>query len=104
MIVNSKIAVLSKLFTGTITKSNFILMIMNHIKSSTALQNEFDRMVKQQCFTIAFHRPGPELIKLFSCSTHLTMIFFLLINNKMPTIVGILTFMRKKNSPLCLSC
>ena len=38
-------------------------------------------------------RPGPEVIKLFSCSTQLRMKFFLLINVKMPTIVGILTFM-----------
>ena len=34
----------------------------------------------------------PEVIKLFSCSTQLCMKFFLLINVKMPTIVGILTF------------
>ena len=33
-----------------------------------------------------------EVIKLFSCSTQLRMKFFLLINVKMPTIVGILTF------------
>ena len=46
--------------------------------------------------------PGPEVIKLFSCSTQLSMKFFLLINVKMPTIVGILTFMSGKNSILCL--
>ena len=40
---------------------------------------------------------GPEVIKLFSCSTQLSMKFFLLINVKMPTIVGILTFMSGKN-------
>ena len=38
-------------------------------------------------------RPGPEVIKLFSCSTQLSMKFSLLINVKMPTIVGILTCM-----------
>ena len=47
--------------------------------------------------------PGPEDIKLFSCSTQLSMKFFLLINVKMPTIVGILTFMSGKNNMLCLS-
>ena len=47
--------------------------------------------------------PGPEVIKLFSCSTQLSMKFFLLITVKMPTIVGILTFMSGKNSILCLS-
>ena len=46
--------------------------------------------------------PGPEVIKLFSCSTQLSMKFFLLINVKMPTIVGILTSMSGKNSILCL--
>ena len=44
--------------------------------------------------------PGPEVIKLFSCSTQLSMKFFLFINIKMPTIVGILTVMRGKNSIL----
>ena len=51
------------------------------------------------CFTIplllmAFANskdPGPEVIKLFSYSTQLSMKFILLINVKMPTIVGILT-------------
>ena len=36
---------------------------------------------------------GPEVIKLFSSSTQLSAKFILLINVKMPTIVGILTFM-----------
>ena len=48
-------------------------------------------------------RTGPEVIKLFSCSTQLNMKFFLLINVKMPTIVGILTFLSEKNSILGLS-
>ena len=47
--------------------------------------------------------PGPEVIKHFSCSTQLSMKFFLLINVKMPTIVGILTFMSRKNSIFRLS-
>ena len=46
---------------------------------------------------------GSEVIKLFLCSTELSMKFFLLINVKMPTIVGILTFMSRKNSILGLS-
>ena len=48
-------------------------------------------------------KPGPEVIKLFSCSTQPRMKFFRLINVKMPTIVGILTFMSGKNSILGLS-
>ena len=46
---------------------------------------------------------GIEVIKLFSCSTQLSMEFFLLINVKMPTVVGILTFISGKNSILGLS-
>ena len=38
---------------------------------------------------------GPEVIKLFSCSTQMNTKFILLINVKMPTIVGILTFISK---------
>ena len=48
-------------------------------------------------------QPGLEVIKLFSCSTQLSMEFFLLINVKMPTTVGILTFMSVKNSILGVS-
>ena len=46
--------------------------------------------------------PGPEVIKLFSCSTQLSMEFSPLINVKMPTIVGILTCMSRKNNILGL--
>ena len=45
----------------------------------------------------ALYFPGPEVIKLFSCSTQLSMKFFLLINVEMPKIVGISTFMSMKN-------
>ena len=45
----------------------------------------------------------PEVIKLFSCSTQLSMKFFVLVNVKMPTVVGILTFMSGKNCILGLS-
>ena len=43
-------------------------------------------------------RSAPEVIKLFSCSTQLSMKFILLINVKMPTIVGILTFISMINT------
>ena len=45
---------------------------------------------------------GP-LGPLVPCSTQLSMKFFLLINVKMPTIVGILTFVGWKNSTLGFS-
>ena len=43
---------------------------------------------------------GPEVIKLSSCSTELSMKFSPLIYVKMPTIVGILTCMSGKNNIL----
>ena len=43
-------------------------------------------------------RPGPEVIKLFSCSTQLSTKFILPINVKMPTIFGILTFISMINT------
>ena len=42
-------------------------------------------------------RPDPEVIKIFSCSAQLRLKFILLINVKMPTIVGILTFISRIN-------
>ena len=45
----------------------------------------------------AGNKAGPEVIKLISCSTQLSMKFILLINVKMPTIVGILTFISRIN-------
>ena len=43
------------------------------------------------------HETGPKVIKLFLCSTQLSTKFILLINVKMPTIVGILTFISMIN-------
>ena len=41
---------------------------------------------------------GPKVIKLLPCSTQLSTKIFLLINVKMPTIVGILTFISMINT------
>ena len=43
---------------------------------------------------------GPEVKKLFSCSAQLRLKLILLINVKMPTIVGILTFISRINDRL----
>ena len=43
-------------------------------------------------------KPCPEVIKLFSYSAQLSTKFILLINVKMPTIVGILTFISMINT------
>ena len=55
--------------------------------------NDFgDHLCMRTNKLIRYLRPGPEVIKLFSCSTRLSTKFILLINVKMPIIVGILTF------------
>ena len=62
-----------------------------------------DKNEKRYQFVIASQAPGPDVIKCFPCSTQLSMKFFLLINVKMPTSVGILSFMNRKNSIIGLS-
>ena len=52
---------------------------------------------------IAFSLDQAPRLKKKTCSTQLSKQFFLPINVKMPTIVGILTFMTRKNSILGLS-
>ena len=49
-------------------------------------------------FGIYQTNPGPEVIKLFSYSTQLNTKLIVLINVKMPTIVGILTFISMINT------
>ena len=63
----------------------------------------FKCSLRQQNLLKISMKSGPEIIKLFSCSSQLSMKFFLLINVKMPTIVGILTFMKRKNSTISLT-
>ena len=46
---------------------------------------------------------GLEVMKLFSCSAQLRLKFVLLITVKMPTVVGILTFMSRINYRLWIS-
>ena len=77
-------------------------MCLKHADRKT---NSLDRKYNVSVFEYQVYqvRLGPEVIKLFSCSTQLSMIIFLLINVKMPTIVGILTFMSRKNRILGLS-
>ena len=58
----------------------------------------FNVSVKLGRWNVICHSPGPEFIKLFSCSIQLSMAFIMLINIKMPTIVGILIFMSMINT------
>ena len=55
-----------------------------------------DNLNKQ--FVLRSKLPGLKVIQLFPCSTQLSMKFILLINVKMPTIVGILTFISMINT------
>ena len=57
----------------------------------------------QGYFIVTVTKSGPEVIKLFSCSTRLSMKFSPLINVKMPTVVGILTCMSGENNILGLT-
>ena len=54
-------------------------------------------MLLGQADFLNYMGPYPEVIKKVSCSIQLSMKNFLLRNVKMPTIVGILTFMSRKN-------
>ena len=63
----------------------------------------FCGIIKRLLLYACISTSGSEVIKLFSCWTQLSMKFFLPINVKMPTIVGILIFMSMKNTILGLS-
>ena len=56
------------------------------------------KVLKAVKFSCSIMPLGCEVIKLFSCSTQPSMKFILLINVKMPTIVGILTFISMINT------
>ena len=43
-------------------------------------------------------KPDPEVIKKLSCSTQLSMKFIMIIDFKMPTVVGILIFISMINT------
>ena len=69
---------------------------------STTRSRGYKKIFMFNSWESSAHAPGdaddhasPEVIKT-SCSTQLSMKFFLLINVKMPTMVGILTFMSGK--------
>ena len=65
----------------------------------TVYNNFEDKIVNIfNLFESARFYTGPKVIKLFSCSTQLSMKFILLINVKIPTIVGILTFISMLNT------
>ena len=82
---------------------NFKLIITATLRSHVCNQvKSICRNGWQKPTSHSYIRSGPKFIKKISCSTQLSMKFFLLINVKMPTIVSILTLMSRKNSILDL--
>ena len=70
---------------------------MQHCLKSHGVAQFIQYILRIRFFICLVHfLPGSEGIKLFSCSTQLRMKVALLINVKMLTIVGILTFMSGK--------
>ena len=77
-----------------------------HQFASTTIRCHYGIMIKMTSICsddVASRIARPRGYKTFLCSTRLSINFFLLINVKMPTIVGILIFMSRKNSILGLS-
>ena len=80
----------------------FIMLI--HVKMPTVVGifniNEHDKFyaleLSSKCFITS--QPALEVVKLFPCSTQLSTKFILLMNVKMPTIVGILTIISVINT------
>ena len=83
-----------------------LLMLAQEIVTETVYFSigfsEQDELRTYVMLAVTVH-PGPAVIKLFSCSTQMSMKFSPLIYVKMPTIGGILTCMSGKNSILGLS-
>ena len=78
---------------------NVVLTCVEHEESTPV--NIWLTKVERNCM----YKPGwltqstdPEVIKLFPCSTQQRTKFILLVNVKMPTIVGILTFISMINT------
>ena len=58
-------------------------------QSAPFLPSEEERQHRERQLSVKKVGSGPEAIKLYSCSSQLSMKLILLINVKMPTIVGI---------------
>ena len=74
---------------GIATRSEYIANNYCEQCSKQNIHSKFIRYLHKDSFSV---RAGPEVIKLFPCSTLLSTKFIQLMNVKMPTIVGILTF------------
>ena len=76
------------------------ILINPGITHSVTLHSFMQCKRRNECSVTEWAKPGPEVMKLFPCSTQLSMKLILLINIKMPTIDGILTFVSMINTSL----
>ena len=80
----------------------FLIFLIRYFEKKSAdnknKTHKFPSMQRFKPFNQSLLNTGPEVIKLFSCSTQRSTKFILLINVKMPTIVGILTFISRINT------
>ena len=74
------------------TQCSNIMCLLAILSARTKLREQKKHVQTKKSLIRLHLQSGPEVIKLFSYSTHLSMTFIMLINVKMPTIVGILTF------------
>ena len=86
--------------TCTISRPGCIKLMMSLVIK--ILYSELQYFLPEKCGALHI-KPNPKVIKKILCTTQLSMKFFLLINVKMPTTVGILTLMSKKTSIISLS-
>ena len=82
-----------KIFPSLSSPKSSLTLCLVVLSNLITFANSLDPKQAQQNF-----QPGTEVIKLFSCSTQLSTKFILLINVKMPSIVGILTFISMINT------
>ena len=69
-----------------------------HVDNDLLLLSNFSFIQIEPAYYKSKKNTAPEFLKLISCSTHQSMAFIQLINVKMPTIVGILTFISRINT------
>ena len=82
---------------------SFVDQIVFHRSNYFSEVSCFGRKESSSSFDLHHLLCWPWGYKKFSCSAQLNVKFFLLINVKMPTIVGISTFMSRKNISIGLS-
>ena len=84
-------------FNTSRTCFGYLLELHNEAILKNIQTNKFCGEIRiKQALSHIISQSGSEVIKLFSCSTQLIMKFSLLINMKMPTIVGIFIFISRE--------